>query len=254
MYAQWKKDGKLVAAKLIVYAGEDDEYFSYISVEALEEIKEWMVYRQQSGESINEDSWVMRDLWDTRKPQGRGLATRPKKLCSLGVKRLMERAHWAQGLRNKLENGRKRHPYQANHSLRKWFKTRCEIGGMKPINVETLLSHSTGISNSYYRPTENDLSEDYLRVVDLLIIDDRHALQRQVQVMAEKTQNSDLIIESRFQQKDLELLEWKEKYLKDVKGLIQQMDEMREFRKETQKEMAELKKQRLNHMNLAFSP
>lgn len=45
----------------------------------------------------------MRDLWDTRVAQGRGLATCPKKLASLGVKRLMERAIWAQGLRKMLE-------------------------------------------------------------------------------------------------------------------------------------------------------
>jgi hypothetical protein len=148
-----ERDGKIVAAKIIVYAGEDDEYFSYISAETWNELVNWMNYRKNSGEIINEDSSLMRDLWDTRVAQGRGLVTRPKKLASLGVKRLIERAIWAQGLRKKLENGKKRHPYQANHSLRKWFKTRCEIAGMKPINIETLLSHSTGISNSYYRPT-----------------------------------------------------------------------------------------------------
>ena len=64
----------------------------------------------------------------------------PKKLSSLDLKRLMEGAIWAQGLRKKLEPGKKRHPYQANHSLRKWFKTRCEIAGMKPINIEKLMT------------------------------------------------------------------------------------------------------------------
>ena len=93
----------------------------------------------------------MRDLWDTRVAQGRGQVTKPKKLSSLGIKRMMERAFWAQGLRKKLEPGKRRHPYQANHSLRKWFKTRCENAGMKPINIEKLMNHSTGISDSYYR-------------------------------------------------------------------------------------------------------
>jgi hypothetical protein len=46
-----------------------------------------MKYREYSGELINEDSWLMRDLWDTRVAQGRGLATHPKKLASLGVNR-----------------------------------------------------------------------------------------------------------------------------------------------------------------------
>ena len=85
-------DGKIVAAKIIVYAGEeDDEYFSFISLEAFNELQNWMKYRESSGEVINDNSWLMRDLWDTRVPQGRGLVTHPKKLASLGIKRLMER-------------------------------------------------------------------------------------------------------------------------------------------------------------------
>src|SRR6185437_127991 len=110
----------------------------------------WMKYREESGEAITEDSWLVRDLWDVSKPYGKGLVTKPKKLAALGLKRMMERAIWAQGLRKKLENGKRGHPFQANHSFRKWFKTRCEIAGMKPINIEKLLSHSIGISNSYY--------------------------------------------------------------------------------------------------------
>ena len=41
---------------------------------------------------------------------------------------------------------------------------------MKPINIEKLMNHSIGISNSYYRATENDILEDYLKVVDFLTI------------------------------------------------------------------------------------
>ena len=51
--------------------------------------------------------------------QGRGRVTKPKKLSSLGIKRLMERAIWAQGLRKKLEPGKKRHPYQDQPFVKK---------------------------------------------------------------------------------------------------------------------------------------
>ncbi|MFY9868312.1 MAG: hypothetical protein WAK17_01205 [Candidatus Nitrosopolaris sp.] len=47
-------------------------------------------YRRSPGESITDNSWVMRDLWDTRVAQGR--VTKPKKRTYLGIKRLMERA------------------------------------------------------------------------------------------------------------------------------------------------------------------
>jgi hypothetical protein len=107
-YLQWdhirpiERDNEVIAAKIIVYAGEDEEYFTYISPEAWRALVDWKNYRQSSGELINDVSLVMRDLWDTRVAQG-GLATCPKKLASLGVKRLMERAIGAQGLRKKLE-------------------------------------------------------------------------------------------------------------------------------------------------------
>ena len=71
-YLQWghirpiDKDGEAVAAKMIVYAGEEEEYFSFISPEAWRALNDWMNYRETSGEQICKDSWVMRDLWDTR--------------------------------------------------------------------------------------------------------------------------------------------------------------------------------------------
>jgi hypothetical protein len=39
-----------------------------------------------------------------------------------------------------------------------------------PINIKKLMDHSIGISNSYYRATEKDLLEDYLKVVNQLTI------------------------------------------------------------------------------------
>ena len=201
-----ERNGEIVAAKLIVHAEEDEEYFTFISPEALRAVKDWMNYRESSGELINDESWVMRDLWDTRVAQGRGLVTCPKKLTSLGVKRLMERAIWAQGLRKKLEPGKKRHPYQANHSLRKWFKTRFEIAGMKPINVEKLMNHSTGISDSYYRATESELLEDYLKAVETLTInDDKLTLQKQVAELTEKSKEENYIIKGKLSEKEKEI-------------------------------------------------
>ena len=57
--------------------------FLFISKEAYYALKEWMKYREDSGESIDENSWLMRDLWDTQVAQGRGFATKPKKLASV---------------------------------------------------------------------------------------------------------------------------------------------------------------------------
>jgi len=219
-----ERDGKVVAAKIIVYAGEDEEYFSYISKEALDALQSWLRYREESGEILDDDSWLMRDLWDTRVAEGRGFVTKPKKLESSGIKRLIERAIWAQGLRKKLQNGKKRHPFSAIHTYRKWFKTRCEIGGMKAINVEKLLSHSIGISNSYYRPTENELLEDYLKVSDLLQIDKQSQLQNELHQYQQKNEEESYIIKGKLQERDEEIKSLKQKHEADMKSFEDRME------------------------------
>ena len=225
-YLRWyhirpiEKNGEVVAAKLIVYGGEDDEYFTFISASAWSELLAWKQYRKISGEVVNDDSWVMRNLWDTRVAQGRGLVTMPKKLTSLGVKRLMERAIWAQGLRNKLEPGKKRHPFQANHSLRKWFKTRCEIAGMKPINIEKLMNHSVGISDSYYRATEQELLQDYLRAIEYLSIGGNEAkLSKEIEEIKEKSKENEYIIRGKLEEKEKEMEGLKEQQLDSLEAI-----------------------------------
>ena len=99
-------------------------------------------------EKITGDSWLMRDLWSTKRGCIEGFITAPRKLKATGVKRLVEDALWTQGVRTRLPTGKKRHEFQANHGFRKWFKTRCELAGMKPINIEILMGHSVGISDS----------------------------------------------------------------------------------------------------------
>jgi hypothetical protein len=198
-YLKWghvtpiEKEGSIVAAKIRVYAEEDDEYFTFISLEAWNELSYWIKYREESGERITTDSWLMRNLWDVTTPQGGGFISNPKQLKPDGIKRLVERALWAQGLRKKLNGNKRRHEFQANHSYRKWFKTRCEMSGMKPINIETLMNHSTGISDSYYRATEKELLEDYLIAVDLLTINQENRLNKKIQELEKQRDQIELM-------------------------------------------------------------
>ena len=172
-YLRWKdiqpieRQGKVVA-KIIVYAGDDEEYFSFITAEAYHELQKWMQYRQDGGEEMRKNSWIMRQLWDTKKGYyHHGTIKNPEKLKSSGIKRLMEDALWTQGLRKKSDLKRNRYEFQTDHGLRKWFKTRCEMSGMKSINIEILMGHSIGISDSYYKITEDDLLTEYLKASGL---------------------------------------------------------------------------------------
>jgi hypothetical protein len=197
-------DEKLVAAKILVYAGDDEQYTSFMSPEAYFELNNWMEYRKESGEIIDKESWVMRQLWNTKEGHyHHGIIKETVKLKSSGIKRLLEDALWTQGLRKKSDKTRNRYEFQTNHGFRKWFKTQCEIARMKSINIETLMGHSIGISDSYYRITENELLEDYLKAIDFLTIDENNTLRRQLDAASE---NTDSAVKMELEKRDKEIL------------------------------------------------
>jgi integrase len=96
-FLKWKhitpmeRNGMIVAGKIIVYAGEEDEYFVFITVHKLEN---WREYRIHAGETVTKESWIMRNTWNTKKGYTRGLVSAPIKLQAEGVKRLVEDALW----------------------------------------------------------------------------------------------------------------------------------------------------------------
>ena len=52
------------------------------------------------------------------------------------------------------------------HGFRKFFKTRMEVAGVKPLVIETLMGHSTGVSSSYFKPTEREMLVEYAKGVE----------------------------------------------------------------------------------------
>ena len=202
------KTGELVAAKLVVYEGEPDEYYCFITPEAYNSVKHWMNYREQHGEKITSDSWIMRGLWQTTTMNYGakfGVATFPKKLKSSGIKSLLERAIKAQGLWKPLSQGKTRREWKGAHGYRKYYKSHAEQV-MKPINVELTMGHDIGISASYYKPTENEVLEDYCKAVDLLTVnEDKAILQKKVEELKEKSENSDLLIKAKLSAKEKEI-------------------------------------------------
>jgi integrase len=86
---------------------------------------------------------------------------------------------------------KRRHEFSV-HGFRKYFKTRAEQSGMKPINVEILMGHSVGISDSYYRPTETEIVQDYLKAVDALTMSQEKQLRHEVEKL--KVENAEIDI------------------------------------------------------------
>jgi hypothetical protein len=203
----------LLAAKIIVYDGEPERYFSYITPEAYNALKEWMDFRAQQGETITGESWLMRDIWNTGKiminskesnlKKGTcGIASIPKKADANTIRQIFTRAWKIQNVRPS-DNDIRRHEFKSTHCFRKYFETHA-MESMKLLNVKLLMGHDTGLEKSYYKPDEKTLLEDYLKVVDLLTINEENRLKMRVeQLEIDKTDFQALAAEIAQIKKDL---------------------------------------------------
>jgi len=240
---QWKhvtpvtnEMAEVIAAKLLIYPGYSEEYYSFITPEAYHSLREWMNYRAEQGEGISGDSWLMRDLWqrtDMKYGAKFGVATYPKKLKSSGIKSLLERAIRAQGL-HKPVVGTNRREWKGAHGIRKYYMTRAEQF-MRPANVEVTMGHDLGISQSYYKPTEREILDDYLKAVDTLTINEKVSLQKQVAELTQKNEKESYLIKGKLSEKDEIILSMKQKYDSDIAMLKEAISDMQQLLKNPHK-------------------
>jgi integrase len=204
--------GVVVAARLIVYADEPEQYDALMTPEAFSAISKWMDYRASCGEKITGDSFIMRDIWQTTESSHGayfGLAKYPKQLKSSGVKSLLERALRAQHIFKPLPAGAKRREWKAAHGMRKYTNTMMIKARVSSVVKEMLLGHQCGLENNYYRPSlEEDMLPEYLKAVDLLTINEENRLKRKVHDLSNKTKENEYIIKGKLEErgKEIELL------------------------------------------------
>jgi integrase len=153
--------------KIRVYARTRDEYYSFITPEAKSEgIDPYLDYRVRSDEILKDESPLFRKQFNPF------TINKPLPLSQHSLIDVIDYALNKSGVKSK--------KIMKSHAFRKGFKTICEQSGMKSINVELLLGHSIGVSNSYYRPNESDVLADYMKAADALTVDPTQRLQTKV--------------------------------------------------------------------------
>src|SRR5215831_9228466 len=214
--------------RLVIYYGDPERYVTFITSEACEAIDKYLEFRAEHGEMITDDSPLFRDKFDPVKGQyGHGKENSKDLVIPMtgpSVRQYYNRLLRSIGIRN---GPKRRHEFSVN-GFKKYYKTMAEQSGMSSINVEILMGHSIGISDSYYRPTEHSLREDYLKAVDKLTISNS-------QTMIKKFSESQQALASQMESKDKEIHELKEQVreIRDLyQGLIKTLNEAVDLREE----------------------
>jgi len=216
------EEKRVIAAKIIVYDGEPEQYFSFITPEAYFSLKDWMEFREKQGETITRESWLMRDIWNTGRIISNikelnlkgtsGLISIPKKADSNAIRQIFTRAWKVQNIRE--VDYQRRHEFKSTHCFRKYFETNA-LNSMKLLNVKLLMGHDTGLEKSYYKPTEKDLLQDYLRAIEFLSINGNETkLSKEIEQLKGKSKENEYLISGKLEEKDKQIEQLEMKYEK----------------------------------------
>jgi hypothetical protein len=97
---------------------------------------------------------------------------------------------------------------------------------MKPINVEITMGHNIGVSASYYKPTDREVMQDYLKAVDTLTIEgSKFSLEKRMREFSETSQQKQYVLQGKLSEKEKEMNSMK----LQIETLMQWRKEVKEF-------------------------
>jgi integrase len=166
--------------KVSVYSGEKENYTTFVTPESAKEIDAYLEFRKRRGEYITRDSYLIVKKFTHNKK------SEPFKGYSL--RSILQDNIENTGLRE-IGSRAKRKETPVLHAFRKFFTKQLMDSKVDKAIVELLLGHDIGLTGRYYRPTEKDMLQEYLKAVPLLTISNEERLKFKLEerVQIEKT-------------------------------------------------------------------
>lgn len=175
---------KGIVYKFIIYENTKDEYITFCSPEATNYIDSYLNYRTRSGELLGPDSYLIREQFDINdfeqiRKQGKGISkdSISNILYWLAIK---------SGIRTTNHNsiaGKERKAVPLAHGFRKFMTTQLVNSKVNPEIREMMLGHSIGLASAYYKPTEDEMLDEYMKAVDNLTINEENRLRKKIEVL-----------------------------------------------------------------------
>lgn len=193
--------------KIVVYEGTNNEYYTFCSKECASAIDNYLLYRQRCGENVtfnqNTNTWepstapLLRQQFDEDDTLK---ARRPKSLVTIAIRRALA-AHLIRcGLRevehptadNINSTNRCRKTVALSNGFRKFVITTFINSGLNHEIRELLVDHATHLDMNYFRPSEDQVLEEYLKAEAYLTIDPSMRLREEnkyLKVRADRLEN-----------------------------------------------------------------
>ena len=190
--------------RVTVYENSKEEYTTFTTTEASNMIDLYLKHRQESGEIITKESYLIRNDFDYFL---KDMSKNPKAVTSTNLNALFRALLIKTGLRAQNEPVYARHETMMFHGFRKFFSNQVMESGVNTEHRWLLEGHALkGNDSSYVRISEKQLLEQYVKAINNLTISNEERLK----VKVEKMQ----IDQSQLESLRAEFLKFKEMMLK----------------------------------------
>jgi integrase len=169
--------------KLIIYENTNEEYFTFISLECEKAVKFYLDMRSRYGEKMSDKSLLVREQFDVRMPT----STKPRRITKTAIQLKLYDLCKRCGI--------DKQDIAIAHGFRKFFTTQLVNSKVNPEIREMLLGHKIGLASGYYRPTEQEMLEEYQKAIDDLTIDPANRLKRKIETLTIEKSRLDRIEE-----------------------------------------------------------
>jgi integrase/recombinase XerD len=126
--------------------------------------------RARYGEKLTKESYLIREHFNKR-DQFRSL--RPKEITVGTLKWIVPQLEKRAGVRTT--------DVKESSGFRKFFTTQLINAKVNPEAREMLLGHKIGLASYYYRPTEEEMAQEYMKAVNNLTINEENRLKMKIE-------------------------------------------------------------------------
>jgi len=203
-YFEWRDviffkndDGTFRGAALLVYRGDPESYWTFITPEACVMLSHYREkWKSEVGQYPLDTDPLLKAV---RFPTVR-------RLNAFGVKRRLEKIVKKIGLRTLLPPSKRRHEIPLDHGFRKYFNTMMRRAKVNYLDKEDMMGHTTGLEKHYERYNEEDFERfsEYQKAIPFLTISDTERLRiKNQQLKEDKTELEKLVEDNQLQRDEL---------------------------------------------------
>ncbi|MGH9996557.1 MAG: tyrosine-type recombinase/integrase [Nitrososphaeraceae archaeon] len=183
--------------KITIYEGSVEQYTTFCTPECASFIDSYLEFREKNGEKLHQDSYLIRDQFDITDIEQ--IRNKSKGISRHTVMGIVENALLKAGVKtvdHTLRYNRKE--VMKCHGFRKFAFTAMSNARINAEIREMLVGHKMNLASCYYRPTEEEMLQEYEKAIDNLTIDPANRLRRKVETLEIEKSRMDRI-ELKFQ-------------------------------------------------------